>query len=452
MTQDNTLENKRGFAASKKTDRTRFWEEDNQGFNKKLDFHSFETLRGRSRQLYHDNSYANKSVNSLASHIVGNGIMCDVKYKGKHSKFLQQLWDKWSNSHFISSCNNFNFYSMQKILTLEMIEAGDVFFRRLPACLNNKIKSTFEIQVLESEMIVQDTYFKPSEHSQGIWFNGRGRKIAYTLRENYDTQNTFTVNAEDMGMLMRHERIGQSRGIPWITPAIIDLNLLNEYVNSELIRRRVASGFAGFMCDINGANANQGLDDLSDSLDTKPINHEYIQSGTIKDLPAGKTIVFSKPPVVQGFREFNVEILKKIAAGIGVPYELLANDFADINFSSARAGLNEFFKQLEFYQEQILIAHFCEKVFQWWAEDVEFFYPKYKADSIEAIWTLPRKPVIDPLKEAKANEILIKENLKTADEIRREDGYPDNYKIKNKNSEKKEGENKDVNKKRGKKA
>jgi len=60
-------------------------------------------------------------------------------------------------------------------------------------------------------------------------------------------------------------------------------------------------------------------------------------------------VKFNNPPVLGGYREYKTTELEEIAAGLGLPYELMTGDLSKVNYSSWRGGQLGFRNTIENY-------------------------------------------------------------------------------------------------------
>jgi capsid protein len=59
--------------------------------------------------------------------------------------------------------------------------------------------------------------------------------------------DTVRVAAAEIIHLFRPLRPGQIRGEPWLARALVKLNELDQYDDAELVRKKTAAMFAGFI-------------------------------------------------------------------------------------------------------------------------------------------------------------------------------------------------------------
>jgi lambda family phage portal protein len=84
-------------------------------------------------------------------------------------------------------------------------------------------------------------------------------------------------------------------------------------------------------------------------------------------LQPGEAVEFSEPPDVgQTYDPFVRSTLRKIASGVNVPYEVLANDISSCTFASGRMSLLEWRRHVEAIQHVLMVPQFCAPVLARW--------------------------------------------------------------------------------------
>lgn len=125
---------------------------------------------------------------------------------------------------------------------------------------------------------------------------------------------------------------------------------------------------------------------------------------------AGQDVKFSDPATIGAESiDFLRLTIRHIAAGLGVPYEVLTGDLSQVNFSSIRAGLLEFRRRVEAIQNNVIIFQFCRPIWEQWLTvaalsgeiDARGFARDPRAFRA-AKWITPRREFVDPLKDARA--------------------------------------------------
>ena len=81
-----------------------------------------------------------------------------------------------------------------------------------------------------------------------------------------------------------------------------------------------------------------------------------MEPGSLIPLPPGTDIRFSNPTESDAYGPFVKNHLRAVAAGMGLPYELVSGDLEGVTYSSIRAGLIEFRRRVEQLQHGV-VAH-----------------------------------------------------------------------------------------------
>lgn len=115
------------------------------------------------------------------------------------------------------------------------------------------------------------------------------------------------------------------------------------------------------------------------------------------------------------YAEFEKSTLRHMAAAFGISYEQLARDYSETNYSGARAGMLEAWKFFT-ARRKLIAGRFSSLVYALWLEegidrgDIELpagapdFYTA-KTAWARCEWIGPGKGNIDPLKEARADQL-----------------------------------------------
>jgi lambda family phage portal protein len=412
----------RSFQGATKSDRYKYWELNNSSLNSDTRL-GLDILRARSRDLVKNDGYSRRGIIAIESNTVGTGITAEIVENEKPHKQVQELWNNFTDSTDFDAEKMLTFSGMQALAIKEIAESGECFARKFPNKFENG-KIPFELKLIRSELIDSNrdnTGIKdPSDSDiicQGIKFNERGKRLGFFVKNNINSlysQSTL-ISTNEMLQIFRMENASQVRGIPWLSPVLLDVKDLSDYQHAELIRRKIASLYTAFVHDIDGSNpTDQGEDEEENqSIEMMP--------GLTVTLPAGRTVTLSKPPTVTGHEAFCASYLKKIACGLGVTYEVLSGDLSQVNFSSGRMGWLEFYRNIEMWRWNILIPLFCEPVFKWFLQSVNLYY-RIDTKNIKVNWTPPKREMIDPLKEVQADILKIRNGFTSLDEIHREYG------------------------------
>jgi lambda family phage portal protein len=210
-------------------------------------------------------------------------------------------------------------------------------------------------------------------------------------------------------------RPDQTRGIPFFSPVLTYFKDLADYLEAELVTARIAACFSIFVKKEQAYEAALGN---TDSTNAKAQRIQEFEPGLIEYLNPGESIESFSPQRPGGsFEPFVNRILRSISTALGLPYELVAKDFSQTNYSSARAALIEAMKYFRTRQAW-LERKLCQPT---WELVIEEAYLKGKinatnfykdpASYTRAIWISPGSQWIDPLKEVKASKEAMDGNI-----------------------------------------
>lgn len=387
---------------------------------------SLNHLRARSRDLIRNNPWVANGFRSLASNLIGCGItprwvLDDTALKEK----IQQRWLEWTNEADLDG--RCDFYGLQFLIAQTLMQSGEALVRVIPQKMIHKSIVPLQIQVLEPDFLIDTpSYSNGATIKMGIELNQQGKRMAYHLHERHpgeaDNVNigTIRIPAKDILHVYRLERPGQLRGVPWVSSVLLKLRELDQYEDAELVRKKTAALFAGFITEASpdfGQGFNQCDPDQYPELALEP--------GTLRRLAPGENIEFSEPTDVGGSYEVWIkQQLRAVAAGMGVTYEQLTGDLHGVNYSSIRAGLIEFRRQIECLQHHMIIHQLCQPIATRWThyavlsgalEIDDYFDNPTKYHRIQ--WQPPGWDWVDPLKDIQAEVLAMQHNLKARQDI-----------------------------------
>ncbi|TWD54536.1 lambda family phage portal protein [Agrobacterium vitis] len=394
---------------------------------------SLSRLRDVHREQVRNNPYAGRAVQVIASNVVGGGVTMAVKHKTKNRQaVLEDLLKRHMLTTKIDFAGRHNLYGLQNLVVRTVVESGECLVVRRRAKASRKLPLAFQVEVLEPDYLVSyanegvgvANVAAGNTVIQGIEYDADGQRVAYHLYKHHPGSlyrlfgaGTVRVPAEDVIHVYRQDRPGQSRGVPWGAPVIMTLWDLADYEDAELMRQKIAACFAVFWIDSNGT--------LKLGSDGKPEAPEYnadmLEPGMQQRLPPGTDVKFSTPPTTAGYPDYLRSMIRKIAIGYGVPYEALAGDLSQVNFSSGRMGWLEFQRTITHWQSQMLIPHFCERVAEWFLDAADLVSPGISGGA-SVSHTEPRREMIDPAKEIPGIRDAIRAGLMSRSSALREMG------------------------------
>jgi len=418
------------YEAAAATRRTTGWTPATSDINT-LVFRNSDTLRSRSRDMVRRNPWATNALDAFVGNSIGTGIKPQSLHPDPETKEqIQSLWLRWTDEADATGLTDF--YGLQAIACRSVMEAGECFIRLRPRLPKDGLLVPLQLQLLEAEHLPTAETRKLENGNYiraGIEFNGIGRRVAYHLYREHpgDTSNPIAstelvrVPAEAVLHLFRPLRPGQLRGQPWLTQVLIKLHELDQYDDAELVRKKTAAMFAGFITK----NAPQDSLIGESTADATGVALAGMEPGTLQVLLPGEDVTFSAPADVGASYETFMRVqLRSIAAGMGITYEQLTGDLTGVNYSSIRAGLLEFRRRCEQFQHQVIVFQMCRPIWRSWLQAAVLSGALSKAAAgTDAKWIPPGFAWVDPLKDIKAQIMAVRAGFKSRAEVVSEQGY-----------------------------
>jgi lambda family phage portal protein len=215
------------------------------------------------------------------------------------------------------------------------------------------------------------------------------------------------------------EREDQSRGITPLISAMSRLRMIGKFADTELASATVNALFAAFVY------SNLPVDELTQSftpgattwmdkhLEYLAKNPVHLNGVRIPTLPPGAEVKMNGTPrQTPAFKQFQTAFLQSAAASRGVSYEQMSMDWSAVNYSSARAALNEVWRsvtrKLAQFTDQAVMPILYAVIEE--AFDRGYIKPLKGAPDfwdapgayLSGRWIGPARGYVDPEKEAQA--------------------------------------------------
>ncbi len=376
-----------------------------------------ELLRQRARDMIRKSPWASSAVRGLVADLVGTGIALRSRSKSKTVKEAIELaWTDWTE--VCDAAGLLDFALLQMLVCRTVIESGEALVRFRPRRARDGLDVPLQLEVLEPDHLpLHDIRDLPNGNivRHGIEFNAIGRRVAYHLLRHHPgdvhgrrSTQTTRVLADQVLHVFRVDRPGQVRGVPWSAPVLAKIYELDLYDDAELVRKKVAALFAGFIkkTDLDEPTGTEDPDEVEDDGSVA----SDMEPGTLQVLGPGEEVQFSDPVDVGGsYGDFMGVQLHAVSAGFGTTYERMTGDLKGVTFSSIRGGELPFRRWA--MQMQALLAHqLCRPGFRRWFQvallsevlQIGQLTSEVLRDARRVHWAAPGWPWVDPLKDAKA--------------------------------------------------
>ena len=375
------------------------------------------SIAAQARYLEGNSPIARAAVSAWVSNIIASGIKAQSLAKSpKLRATISAGFEAWGERADITG--RMDLYGMQSIAVHRMIVDGECLILMI------NTRDGLRLKVIDAEQLDNGQSRELGGGRrivQGIELDPDGRPVAYFIHPQPLNMGIATpsvrIDAADVCHLMRLDHPFAVRGLSWFAPCLTRLRDLDEAQDAQLMRQNIGALLTGFVTDANGdGTAAAGFAAEGE----QPIDGTLIgglEPGTLKILDAGKSITFSDPPEIGAeANEFMRMTHREIAAGLGLPFELLSGDLSQVNYSSIRSGLVEFRKRVEAVQYGIVVYQFLRRVFERWVltENLagRLGRPGQSLSDLMTVkWVTPRREWVDPKSDAEAEISAINAGL-----------------------------------------
>lgn len=391
-------------------------------------------LRARSRDLARNMPIATGSISTNVGHVVGSGLIPQAKIDHEvlgitpeeAATLGRQGETEWSI--FAASLDFTRVQSdeeMQATLFRGVLESGDIFGVRRYRKDPGDVYGT-KVQLIEADRVANPNWSADrADLAGGVQIDADGVPVAYHMTNRHPGELTsgrlewtavparFTDGRPVVLHLFDRLRPNQSRGIPYLAPVIEALHELGEYTDAE-VRAAVISAYFTVFVKKPTASEEGPLPTGQSSQNGGDGDEIELAPGAIIDLAEGEDVTIADPgrpnPAMDAFL---TAMLRQIGVALELPFEVLVKHFT-ASYTAGRAAL-----ELAFFfwrrRRNWLARNWCQKLYTWmWEEAVAtgrlqapgFFDDPVKRQAyLCAEWIGPTRISLDPLKEAKADDV-----------------------------------------------
>ena len=396
-------------------------------------------LRLQARHLDENHDIATGILDILVNRTIGRGIRYEPQVQDKdgnlHDEFNELLLDyhdRWSEMPTVNG--EYSRKEMERLYARTWFRDGESFkiyhIGNIPDFSHNSLVP-FSIEPLEPDFCPMGFNQLDKNISQGIARNAWGKAQHYYFHQYHpgdprglmnDVNSYKAVPSHLVNHIKLVKRFHQSRGQTIFHAVLTRLDDLKDYEEAERIAARIAAKMVGYV--------RKGSPDMyADQEGGRGVEH-FDNGMILYDMAPGEEVGLfdnTKRPN-NGMNDFRSGQVKAVASGTNVSYSSASKSY-DGTFSAQRQELVE---QQEHYEvlQDYFITHSCKPDYRYFVKMAILAGLKIP-DNIE-----PRTlydvacygtamPWIDPIKEAKANKILLEEGLTSNSEIiRRRGGNP----------------------------
>lgn len=380
------------------------------------------TLRARSRQLTKDSSIVAGIQQRFANNVGSpNAVKASTSDKYVSDLRLSRMQNFISERIKDMTFSNEGLSSVVEQLINQAFCDGDILIS-LPLDKSRELGKQTVVELIEAQRIRTPNELTNNINVRnGVEYFEDGRIKGYWVKkydkvDRYgDSKGLFTFYPRkrngrlvtDLFKAPLNARPKMSRQYPVITPAMKLIKQLNDYIEAVIVGARVAACFSAFVKTQNPAGAWGSMTsnpDGSPNTDSEGNRVSKLYPGMVHYLRRGEEIEFASPNRPNdNVDSFIIRLCKLIAAYTGIPYEILFLDLSETNYSSWRGGANEMKKVIARWRNRINAV--LDWIIDTFIYEAEIYDLVASVSEMEKSYTWPSYNILDPEKEARANDL-----------------------------------------------
>lgn len=389
-----------------------------------------DTIRSRSRDLERNSDVLESVILAFERNVVGGGFKLQAKTDNEElNTQIEELFKLWSRPKNCDVTQQQSFNEIvQMIVRRKKVDGGILIVMRY---IDDGIVP-LSLQLYEVDDL--DTMVQSSSGKRivnGIEYNEYNRPIAYYLKQ-YDPYGNYVgtserVEARHVLFLFQKKRPSQLREMSELSSTLPRVRDMNQFMEAVSVKERVAALLAVLIKRVipGGTGLGRGTPEKRSGY-----NGKMLSPGMIMELNPGDDVHVVQPPAQAANSAEFIRLQQRLSGSSqGISYEVAARDMSQVNYSSARQGLNEDQKTY-LMQQQYLIDHYFIPIYEAFIESailagklsIKDFHSKKEA-YLKHEWIAPGTKWIDPLKEANANKVALETNQTTLSEIAGSTGH-----------------------------
>jgi lambda family phage portal protein len=382
-------------------------------------FQDLPTLRNRTRYECRNSCYFAGIADTLANDIVGTGPTPQLDSKNENINEIEDKFTEW-----MLNCDFEGSESLGDLLRLvggmQQCESGEglLAFKNLITTSPREVALrllAIEPDRLVTPWIMAGAAMINNKFRDGIEFDDNGRPAFYYILKTHpgnmlsigNITDFDKVPADQIIHLYRKNRPGQSRGVPWLAPALPLGAIIRRFTLATAEGAEQAANSSGIL-----------------KTDTDKDDEDKYLAGEEIEIPRNSWLTISKDSDLTQvkpehpattYEMFKNQIINEIARCINMPFNVAACNSADYNYASGRLDWQTYYRFVgvirRWIENKALI-----RIFRVWYREALLVrgYLKYATnDPIGLHWHWPGAKHVDPLKEANSQNVQIGDMMTT---------------------------------------
>ncbi len=393
-------------------------------------------LRRRSGDAFRNLPIATGAIKTNCTAVVGPGLtlqpridrevlnLDDDKANAWERK-TQREFKSWSESPECHAQRTMNFGEIQKVSFLGTMLKGDCFVS-MPSFARKGSEYKLKLQIIDAERVSNPNFQANTlSFSAGVEKDKNGAPEFYHVANYHPSRYDADKNNEWEKIRIFGEKTGrrnvlhlcenvmpdQTRGIPYLSPVIEQLKMIDRFTEAELMAAVVSSFFTVFITSGSGDGNLSPMQPTSETGGSSSGDSFKMGPGAILGLSPDEAVTTANPSRPNtAFDPFVMSILQQIAVALELPFELLIKHFTS-SYSASRAAILEAWRFF-IARRKWLSQKLCDPVYAAWMDEAVasgriiapgyFKSPMIRRAYLGASWNGPARGHIDELKEINA--------------------------------------------------
>lgn len=403
-----------------------------------------KSLRDRASDLLINNGYARGISNALVANTVSGGffpILHGVKDRDQQRQ-IKAAWFHWCQRE-ADITGHQTFDELLALGMKELVRSGEFLMRWVQMDIDQmyalRRRLPFAIQFIESERLPYEQQLVTpltinqetgNEIRNGVEIDSlTGRPAAYWILNHHPEDSISLasprpkrVDASLIQHVFLRERIGQTRGVTWLAPAIIWLHRLGAYTDNEMMASAL-SACVMLLLKTSNPDAPWGIEGEGDSTDSSGNSLTHFSPGMVARVGQNDEVEPFNPMRPNAQSQPWLDFMSRSTGmAVDLGYEELTRDHGKTNFSGQRAGELEsrrrYRQPIDLMINQAVIPTY-ERFFEASVLMGTQGFPsseQYVSDWDswhDNTWLPPIREWVDPVKEVMAADAALQSNMST---------------------------------------
>lgn len=432
-----------------------------------------DRIVARIRDLVANDGWASGAITRLCDNAIGavfrpiakpdyqalrffSGAAFDAAWANEFGRWADAHWRSWADdpSRWCDAERRLTFAQVSFVAFRHLVVDGDALavLRWLPERVSpGRARYATVVQLIDPDRLSNPRLQWDNRQLRGgVEIDDNGAAIAFHIRRAHQLDWWAAADSVSWERIPRetdwgrpvvvhhfeHQRAGEHRGATGVlTPVVQRLKALVRYDGAELDAAIINAIFSAYIespFDRQLVEDALGGDDGHERLnayqtgraDWHGENRTRLAGAVVPIMfPGEKINTVSAARPTSNFADFESAVLRNVASGTGLSAQQVSNDWSDVNYSSARAAMIEFWKTLHRRRHDHGIGFAAPVRMAWLEEAMEVDCPPLPAGAPDyldcraayarCLWMGPGRGWVDPVAEKQGATIGLDAALST---------------------------------------